>query len=562
MTTSQTGHPKGLYVLFTTEMWERFNFYGMRAILALFLVNALKYSDADAAIIYGGFLALCYLTPMLGGFVADRFLGNRSCILWGGSAMALGQIMLFASASMYSSNLELARTLLIVAMFIIIFGNGFFKPNISSMVGSLYPRSDKRLDSAFTIFYLGINVGALLGNFICSVVGDVKSGDVRDVSAFKWGFLAASLAMVTGSLVFYFLKNKYIVTPEGKPIGAKPTVKLADSVNEHGESEQGKFSTGSLVSTLVMVILLTLGFHFISSDSPNPIKSWLYPFIYAAALSVAFLIVSDKTLTKVERERIFVLYIVSFFVMFFWGCFEQAGGSLTFIADQQTDCHMFGWDMPPSQVQNFNAIFIIILAFPFSWIWVQLAKKNMDPITPAKMGIGLLFMAAGYYILATQVKGLENAAKIGVVWLAIMYLFHTVGELCLSPIGLSLVAKLAPRRFSSLLMGVWFLANAAGYALSGTLGSLLPATGPKFIEAQEKLGINLQDVLENKITLTAEQLTKLNDLNIQTSYPHFAGFTIHNLYDFVMMFVIMPLAAGILLFLISPILKKMMHGVR
>ena len=147
--------------------------------------------------------------------------------------MAIGQLILFASASMYASNLELARSLTMFAMFILIFGNGFFKPNISSMVGSLYPRADARLDSAFTIFYLGINVGALLGNFICSVVGDVKTGDIRDVSAFKWGFLAASLAMVTGSLVFYFLKNKYIINPEGKPIGDKPTKKIADSVNEH-----------------------------------------------------------------------------------------------------------------------------------------------------------------------------------------------------------------------------------------------------------------------------------------------------------------------------------------
>ncbi len=562
MSNNNSGHPKGLYVLFTTEMWERFNFYGMRAILALFLVNALKYSDADAAIIYGGFLALCYLTPMLGGFIADRFLGNRSCILWGGSAMAVGQLLLFCSASMYASNLELARTLSMCSMFILIFGNGFFKPNISSMVGSLYPRADKRLDSAFTIFYLGINIGALLGNFICSVVGDVKTGDIRDVSAFKWGFLAASLAMVTGTFVFYFLKNKYIITPEGKPIGEKPTAKTDNALNEHGESEKAQFSGTSLITTLVLAVLLTFGFHFAADASINPIKAWLYPFIYAAALSVAYLIVTDKTLTKVERQRIFVLYFVSFFVMFFWGCFEQAGGSLTFIADQQTDCHILGWDMPPSQVQNFNAIFIILLAFPFSWIWVQLAKKNLDPIAPAKMGYGLLFMSIGYYILASQVKGLENSAKIGVIWLGVMYLFHTIGELCLSPIGLSLVAKLAPRRFSSLLMGVWFLANAAGYALSGTLGALLPATGPKFIEAQQKLGINLQDVLDSKITPTADQLTKLKDLNIQTSYTHFAGFTIHNLYEFVFMFVILPLLAGIILLCISPILKKMMHGVR
>ena len=554
---NNTAHPKGLYVLFTTEMWERFNFYGMRAILSLFIAQALAYGDQDSAIIYGGFLGLCYLTPMLGGFVSDRFLGNRNCILLGGTTMAAGQLLLFFSASFYAANLDLARILLWTALIILIFGNGFFKPNISSMVGSLYPKGDNRLDSAFTIFYLGINVGALLGNFVCSLVGDVKVNDIRDLSTFKWGFLAAAIAMVIGTLTFFFLKNKYIRTPDRKPIGEKPTF----SANVHGEeSENAHFTTGSIITTIVLMIALTFTFHFLS-DSPNPIKSWLYPFIYAAGLSLAFLIVSDKTITSVERQRILVLYIVSFFVIFFWACFEQAGSSLTFIADQQTDCHIFGWDMPPSQVQNFNAIFIIVFAFPFSWLWLQLAKKNLDPISPVKQAIGLLLLSIGYFILASQVKGLENTAKIGVIWLVVMYLFHTLGELCLSPIGLSLVAKLAPKRFSSLLMGVWFLANAAGYALTGTLGSLLPSTGPKFIAAEEA-GIDLQGILDKTIVPTAEQLATLKEMHIRADYPVFAGFTIHNLYEFVMMFVVLPAVAGILLLMISPKLKKMMHGVR
>jgi POT family proton-dependent oligopeptide transporter len=185
----------------------------------------------------------------------------------------------------------------------------------------------------------------------------------------------------------------------------------------------------------------------------------------------------------------------------------------------------------------------------------------MDPIAPVKQGIGLLLMAVGYYILSTQVHDLANTAKIGVLWLAVMYLFHTMGELCLSPIGLSLVAKLAPKRFSSLLMGVWFLANSAGYALCGTLGSLLPSSGPKFIEAQ-KAGIDLQAVLDKKIIPTIEQLAILKEKDIRADYPVFAGYTIHSLYEFVLMFVVLPAASGILLLLISPLLKKMMHGVR
>src|SRR6188768_3493684 len=210
--TATRRHPKGLWVLFGTEMWERFNFYGMRAILTLFMVNSLLMKESDASLIYGGFLGLCYLTPMLGGFVADRFFGNRNCILLGGLMMAAGQMLLFSSASVFGSNLELAKTLMWVALTIIIFGNGFFKPNISSMVGSLYPKQEKsKLDTAFTIFYMGINLGAFLGQLICPIIGDVVNADgVRNVFAFKWGYLASALAMLTGTVTFYLLKDKYV----------------------------------------------------------------------------------------------------------------------------------------------------------------------------------------------------------------------------------------------------------------------------------------------------------------------------------------------------------------
>ena len=229
-TAVKTGHPKGLWVLFGTEMWERFNFYGMRAILTLFLVNSLMMKEEDASLIYGGFLGLCYLTPMLGGFISDRFFGNRNCILLGGLMMALGQFLLFFSASVFGSNISLANTLMWSALGIIIFGNGFFKPNISSMVGSLYPKQEKsKLDTAFTIFYMGINLGAFLGQLICPIVGDVKDADgIRDIHAFKWGFLAASMAMLIGTAVFYFLKNKYVITPEGRPLGGLPKHNISD----------------------------------------------------------------------------------------------------------------------------------------------------------------------------------------------------------------------------------------------------------------------------------------------------------------------------------------------
>lgn len=287
----------------------------------------------------------------------------------------------------------------------------------------------------------------------------------------------------------------------------------------------------------------------------------LYSLIYSLGLGLAGMIISDSSLSLIERQRIIVLFIVAFFVIFFWACFEQAGSSLTFIADKQTDTRIFGWNMPPSMVQNFNSLFVIIFAVLFSWLWTFLAKRNMEPLSPVKQGIGLLLLAFGFWLIALQVRDLGTGAKIGVIWLILMYLFHTLGELCLSPIGLSLVSKLSPQRFSSLLMGVWFLSNASGYALAGSLGALLPPTGDKYEEAS-KAGIDLKAVLDGAITPTAEQLATLDQLKIATSYPKFAGFTIDSLYDFFMLFVIFPGAAGVVLLLLSPLLKKMMHGVR
>jgi POT family proton-dependent oligopeptide transporter len=352
-----TTHPKGLWVLFGTEMWERFNFYGMRALLTLFLVNSLMFQEKEASIIYGGFLGLCYLTPMLGGFISDRYLGNRNCIMLGGTLMAIGQLLLFASATVFPSNLEYAKTLMYSALFVIIFGNGFFKPNISSMVGSLYPKSEKnKLDTAFTIFYMGINMGAFLGQLLCPLLGDIKdAGGVRDIYAFKYGFLAAAIAMLIGTLTFFLLKNKYVVTPTGKPLGGLPSKNDASDFEE-GESQKATFTNSSLL--VAFFSLLGLGCLFFYVFGQNMI----YSLIYASGITLAALILSDKSLTKIEKDRIMVIYIVSFFVIFFWAAFEQAGSSLTFIADNQTDRNFFGWQMPPSMVQIFNGIFVVAFA--------------------------------------------------------------------------------------------------------------------------------------------------------------------------------------------------------
>lgn len=599
-TSTTSGHPKGLWVLFTTEMWERFNFYGMRALLSLFLAEALMMGKQEASIIYGGFLGLSYLTPMLGGYISDKYLGNRNCILLGGATMGIGQLLLFFSGSLFKTNLPLSTNIMWLALLAIILGNGFFKPNISSMVGSLYPKEQKnKLDSAFTLFYLGINVGATLGQFICPFFGDVEVNGVRDLSAFRWGFLAAGIAMFVGTISFYFLKNKYVITPQGEAIGGRP--KKSDI--PEGESESAKFTTTSIIISIVLLVAATYGLHLLmAGPGDSVIKKWLYPFIFAAGISLGYLILSDKTITKVERDRIWVLYIVCFFVMFFWGAFEQAGSSLTFIADNQTDTRILGWTMPPSMVQNFNGIFVMAFAIPFSLLWIWMNKRKLEPISPVKQAWGLMLIALGYFIIATQVKGLGISGKVGIIWMIILYLLHTWGELCLSPIGLSLVAKLAPKRFASLLMGVWFLGNAGGYVLTGVLGALLPPTTEAYVK-MDKENINLKGILDkevdptpdqlftlakNKIattvdydkgrefnldfekilksadtTLSTQQLELIKKENIVTvGYPQFVGFTLKSLYDFFMLFVILCGAAGLLLYSLTPMMKKMMHGVR
>ncbi|MEO7175132.1 MAG: oligopeptide:H+ symporter, partial [Saprospiraceae bacterium] len=439
--------------------------------------------------------------------------------------------------------------------------NGFFKPNISSMVGSLYPKQEKsKLDSAFTIFYMGINIGAFLGQLICPLLGDVIDGNnVRDLTAFRWGFLAASIAMVTGTLVFLFLKDKYVVNPQGRAIGGLPKHNVSEDFEE-GESQTAVFSSKSLMLSVAAFLALFFGIKY-GIGGENFVQNTIYPIIYASGITLAGLIISDTSLTKVERQRIIVIYIVSFFIIFFWAAFEQAGSSLTFIANNQTDRHIFGWNMPPSMVQIFNGLFVVALALPFSFLWDKLRAKGREPISPLKQAIGLALIAVSYFIIANNVKDLGNSGLLAVKWLILLYLIQTCAELCLSPIGLSLVGKLSPKRFSSLLYGVFFISNAAGYALAGTLGSILPPTGEKYVKATE-LGINLQGVLEKTVTPTVEQLKLLSANQIINEYPTFAGFQITSLYEFFMVFVVLCGIAAIILAGLTPILRRMMHGVK
>lgn len=451
------GHPKGLYVLFVTEMWERFSYYGMRALFVLFMTKALLIDKALASDIYGSYTGLVYLTPLLGGYMADRYWGNRRSIVIGGVLMAVGQFFMFISGSVYQS--ASAPAFMFTGLALLIVGNGFFKPNISTMVGQLYPEGDKRVDSAFTIFYMGINLGAFIAPLLCGYLGD--TGNPAD---FKWGFLVAGLGMVLSLILFIALKNKYIVTPEGEQIGEKANNKrdVEETADKIPLNPQRMYLWIGVFLGLFGLFYYVLDFGTIGS------------FIFGLTIAAPGFIITDPSLSKVEKQRIWVVYIAAFFVIFFWAAFEQAGASLTYFAEEQTDRNILGSVIPASYFQSINALAIVIFAPIFVWIWGILGKRNREPASPFKQALGLFLLALGYLVIAFGVQGIDPSTKVSMVWLVSLYTIHTLGELCLSPIGLSMVNKLSPARFASLLMGVWFLSTASANKFAGTLSALYP----------------------------------------------------------------------------------------
>lgn len=454
---TSNGHPKGLYVLFVTEMWERFSYYGMRALFVLFMTKALLIDKALASDIYGSYTGLVYLTPLIGGYMADRYWGNRKSIVIGGILMAIGQFFMFISGSVYQS--ASAPAFMFTGLALLIIGNGFFKPNISTMVGQLYPEGDKRVDSAFTIFYMGINLGAFIAPLLCGYLGD--TGNPAD---FKWGFLAAGIGMILSLILFITLKNKYIVTPDGEQIGEKANNKrdVSESDEKLPINPQRMYMWIGIFAALFGLFYYILDFGLIGS------------FIFGLTIAAPGFIITDPSLSKVEKQRIWVVYIAAFFVIFFWAAFEQAGASLTYFAEEQTDRNLFGSVIPASYFQSINALAIVIFAPIFVWLWGVLGKRNLEPASPFKQALGLFLLAVGYLVIAFGVQGIDPSTKVSMVWLVSLYTIHTLGELCLSPIGLSMVNKLSPARFASLLMGVWFLSTASANKFAGTLSALYP----------------------------------------------------------------------------------------
>ena len=515
MSTEQVkkGHPKGLYFVFTTAMSERISYYGMRAIFTLYLIKALLMDKELASSIYGNYTGLVYLTPLIGGYVADRYWGMRRSILWGAILMLAGQMFMFFSA-LYYQNSELAHWLMYIGLASLIFGNGFFKPNITTMVGSLYEPGDKRLDAAYTIFYMGVNVGAFIAPLLAGYLGD--TGNPAD---FKWGFLAAAVGMFLSLILFIGWKNKFLIGPNGEQLGL-----VAASKVESNKSEKDKAPAKSTSQNIKEFIIWAFGlvalfslFHFAFEFD------LIGAFIFSLCIVIPAYVITDRSLTKIEKQRIAVIYMIAFFVIFFWAAFEQAGASLTYFADEQTNRDIFGWTMPASYFQSFNPVFVVVFAPLMSWLWLKLGSKNMEPASPTKQAMGLFLLSVGYLVIALGVHGVEPGVKVSIMWLTGLYFIHSMGELMLSPIGLSMVNKLAPIRFASLLMGIWYLSMATANKFAGMLSGLYPEAGkPK----------------------------------------SFIGFEIATMYDFFMLFVIISGVAAVILFGLSKWLQKLMHGVR
>lgn len=446
-------HPAGLYPLFFTELWERFSYYGMRALLVLYLVNALEVQRADALQIYATYTALVYLTPLLGGYLADRYLGCRRAVLVGAIVMALGH---FAMAF---------EPLLFIGLGLLIAGNGFFKPNISTMVGSLYGEGDARRDGGFTLFYMGINLGAFLAPLVCGTLGE-KFG-------WHYGFAAAGVGMLIGLITF--VRGEKWLGAAGMPPGYKggaeiPRLSIEDWV------VIGKVSA----AVTAVVVVLAAGvdaFALFYWPSDPKHASLLLLALVSAAFAAAVVKLLAKQDNPADRERVTVVVVVALFVVFFWMGFEQAGGTMNLFADKQTDRWLFGWEIPASYFQAVNPLIIILLAPAFSLLWTWLDRTRFAPSAVVKQALGMIILGAGFVVLATAQEQAEVVGMVGPQWLLSVYLLHTLGELFLSPIGLSMANRLAPPRDASLVMGVWLTAVALANLLAGTLESLLEGSG-------------------------------------------------------------------------------------
>ena len=434
----ETKHPKQLYLLFFTEMWERFSFYGMKALLLAYMVTQLKFDEPKGYAILGSYAALVYTMPMFGGMLADRFLGYRKAIIFGGILMVIGHLTL-AVPQGWS---------FFYGMAFIICGNGFFKPNISSLVGTLYKNNDPRKDSAFSIFYMGINLGAMIGGVLCGYVGQRIN--------WHYGFGLAGLFMILGLVVFSMGK---------KGLGDKGLPPQTDLLNKKifaGLTREIIIYAGTLIIIPFVVFL----FHVYEA------MDWIM--LGLGLLSLLYILYIAFKLEKEAKFKLLAAIIMIFISIFFWAFAEQYSGSLNLFAMRNVDMNFFGINLPPLSVNNFLPAFWIIALSPvFAWLWLWLSKRGKEPSTPLKFALSFIFLGIGFYIFYLGCKFSGSTGLISLFTFVLAYVAIECGELCISPIGLSMVTKLAPLKMVGMVMGIWFLASAIGEFVAGKIGSLM-----------------------------------------------------------------------------------------
>ncbi len=439
------GHPKGLFVLFLAEMWERFSYYGMRALLIFYLVQHWLFSDSEASIIYGAYTALVYITPVVGGYLADKYLGQRKAVLFGAVLLTFGHFFMAFEGD--GGQADPVINVFWLALALIIVGSGFLKANISVIVGQLYPRTDVRRDAGYTIFYMGINVGAATASIICGYLGQTYG--------WQYGFGLAGLGMLIG--LIFFVLGKPLLRGKGE---AKDPVKLASNVAGL------KLEWWMYIVGLVLVALCWLAVQY-----QEMVGYVLGGFGGALVLYVLYIAVAK--LPSEERDRIFAAMFLILTSIVFWALFEQAGSSLNLF----TDRHVDRAGVEASMFQSINAIYIILLAPVFAALWQFLGKRGAEPSTPLKFGLGVVQVGLGFLVLVFGARSVGIDVPTPVLFIFLIYLLHTTGELCLSPVGLSAMTRLAPAHMASLIMGTWFFASATGNLAAGLIAAATGAEG-------------------------------------------------------------------------------------
>lgn len=518
------GHPRGLFLLFIVEMWERFSYYGMRALLVLYLIERLQpdpkkglftdqlvnpgreWAEGDANFLYGWYTGLAYLLPVFGGILADKLLGTHRSMLLGGIVIALGHLVLAVSGFGDLAHNDVGMSTFIGGLALIIIGTGYFKPTVSVMVGQLYQPGDARRDGGFSIFYMGINLGAFLCAFVCGTLGQQVG--------WHWGFGSAAVGMLLGLFTYTIFKPLYLKGIGAPPAGAKNlTVPLL----------VGSCGVSALVGWMYHIGVFTQIRHGLEAFFGNQ---------YASAACVLAVVAAALWFVMIqkpgEKGAVLAIFLFMLFNAFFWIAFEQAGSTLNVFAERSTNLDFFGiYEIPATWFQSVNAGLIILFAPLFAWLWGALGKRGLNPSQPLKIAYGLILLGLGYLFIVWGAKlNFDSGAKVSMFFLFATYFLHTMGELCLSPTGLSFVSKVAPVRYVSLLMGIWFISSFIANLGGGLIASK--------VEAIEKGEIRLP---------------------WQGTALEMGGRA-----DYFMLFVISSIGMGVIVLVLSPWLKKLYGG--